>query len=510
MQKFVKSVLTHTSTIRRQSPASLFRHTANMSTSLRHTPPSSPPPEASNKRARIAVDSPSVDTSKPAEDITAASAAATTPKSEAKKETKRKGGKRAAKSEIDPVLLVDILASLGWDSLPDSQSPASDAETLGSRLWPKQGPPKSHYHRKPGSECVEIAPPEWKFTDAEFKVVNLTSHGDGIAVYPPKEEGPAAWAIIIPFTLPGDVVKARVTRNLHYHSFAEPLSLPSTSHYEPPTTSDKSIFPLPLTRDPSLPQCKYFTTCGGCQYQSLSYDQQLAIKRLVLQKAMRNFSNLKEGIDWPEVGTTIPSPKQYGYRTKITPHFELPKVLQTGRKGRRAVSPTKPAQETVVDEEETENAPSAVERKPEYDFPIGFNEACRNRIIDIEECPIATPVINAHLPIVREEVKLNIKDFIRGATLLFRDSLMVKDQKEVTKADKGKAIAEVVKDDVLDERICVTSHHQTITEKVGDIIFQVCSTFLILRPRLALTFVPTSTSSQLVHSSKTTHRSSFP
>ena len=382
--------------------------------------------------------------------------------------------------------MVDILATLGWDALPDPQRPATDAATLGNRLWPKSGPSKSDYHRKPSNDgdAVQAALPEWKFTEAEFKVVNLTSHGDGIAVYPPKEDGPAEWAIIIPFTLPGDVVKAKVTRNLHYHSFAEPLSLPSTSHYEPPTISDKSIFPLPLTRDPSLSQCKYFTTCGGCQYQSLSYDQQLAIKRLVVQKAMRNFSNLKEGIDWPEVGSTIPSPKQYGYRTKITPHFEIPKALQTGKKGRRSV----PSKETVVNEEEVENASSGIDRKPEYDFPIGFNEACRNRIIDIEECPIATPVINARLPIVRGEVKLNIKEYKRGATLLFRDSLVVKDQKEVTKADKGKAITMVEREDVLDDRVCVTSHHQTITEKVGDIVFQVsphrCHDFMNIRDQV--------------------------
>src|SRR5258706_6403733 len=26
----------------------------------------------------------------------------------------------------------------------------------------------------------------------------------------------------------------------------------------------------------------------------------------------------------PPIGPTIPSPKQYGYRTKITPHFDVP------------------------------------------------------------------------------------------------------------------------------------------------------------------------------------------
>jgi tRNA (uracil-5-)-methyltransferase len=361
---------------------------------------------------------------------------------------------------------------------------------------------------------------EWKFTEAEFKVVNLTSHGDGIAIHP--REGPPEWAVIIPFTLPGDIVKAKVTRNLYYHSFAEPVALPTRSSYEPPTVAgtaaSPSTFPLPLHRDPSLPQCRYFSTCAGCQYQWLSYAEQLAIKRLVVQKAMRNFSGLEEGVDWPEVGETIPSPKQYGYRTKITPHFDLPKELQTGKKGRRAVQKTpKQSQSatTQINEEEVSNEGIVALQPahPEFgDLPIGFNEACRSKIMDIEECPIATEVINERLPAVRQEVKLNIREYKRGATLLFRDSLVVKGQQvdAVKSKDKGKAIEHVDKADVLDDRVCITAHHQTITEKVGDIVFQVRVCVWCERSGRTLTN-PTisSTSSQLDRSFKTTRPSSY-
>ena len=34
--------------------------------------------------------------------------------------------------------------------------------------------------------------------------------------------------------------------------------------------------------------------------------------------------------DVPEIGETVESPLQYGYRTKLTPHFTMPKKRQAG------------------------------------------------------------------------------------------------------------------------------------------------------------------------------------
>lgn len=56
----------------------------------------------------------------------------------------------------------------------------------------------------------------------------------------------------------------------------------------------------------------------------LSYEKQLDLKRNVVVKAYKNFSGLPES-SVPEIQTTIGSPLQYNYRTKITPHFELSK-----------------------------------------------------------------------------------------------------------------------------------------------------------------------------------------
>ncbi|KAJ9112538.1 hypothetical protein QFC19_000553, partial [Naganishia cerealis] len=272
---------------------------------------------------------------------------------------------------------------------------------------------------------------------------------------------------------------------------------------ESPETVASSAFPLQIKRDNSLIGCKYFGTCAGCQYQSLPYEQQLALKRWVLQKAMKNFSGLKPE-EIPDVKETIPSPAQYGYRTKITPHFDLPKQLQTKRRGAKKPEPPK-SEEAALAENTTPVAEAMYKGEKsnigqvdqEFDVPIGFEEKCRSRLLDIEECPIATPAINKAMPAAREHVKKNIRDYKKGATLLFRDCLVTEDSVEdttteeqqaakgevslaTTKKSKGKTPLQLSKNVKLkqpEEHICLSDHSKTITERVGDIIFQVRRVF---------------------------------
>ena len=89
--------------------------------------------------------------------------------------------------------------------------------------------------------------------------------------------------------------------------------------------------------------------------QMLSDDRQLEIKRDVVIKAYNNFSDLAP----PTVLPTVGSPKQYHYRTKITPHFEA--------------APKKP-------------------RSTNTDWlKIGFNEIGKKSTVDIEVRPLPLP-----------------------------------------------------------------------------------------------------------------------
>lgn len=110
--------------------------------------------------------------------------------------------------------------------------------------------------------------------------------------------------------------------------------------------------------------------------QMLSYESQLDIKRNVVMKAYHNFSSkCGQSITFhylgyncielpkseiPTVHPTIGSPLQYGYRTKITPHFE---------------APPKRARETA-----STNPPTI---KPDW-LKIGFNEIGKRTVLDIE------------------------------------------------------------------------------------------------------------------------------
>ncbi|KAG2753493.1 S-adenosyl-L-methionine-dependent methyltransferase [Suillus brevipes Sb2] len=256
--------------------------------------------------------------------------------------------------------------------------------------------------------------------EVEVEVSTLSSNGDAMARSPASSP---PWVIVAPFALPGERIRVRVYRSSRLHSFADLLEV---------------VSPNSELRDDSRAKCRYFGQCSGCQYQMLSYDTQLGIKRNVVIKAYQNFSNLpKETI--PDVLPTIASPLQYGYRTKITPHFE---------------APTKRARK------EAESGSASSTEKPSW-LKIGFNEIGKRTVLDIEECPIATPVLNAALGPIREDIIKNIWGYKRGVSLLLRDSIerLPSDISSIPRPEDEK-------------HICVTNHKETVRERVDSTYFE--------------------------------------
>lgn len=195
-------------------------------------------------------------------------------------------------------------------------------------------------------------PYEWHQV-VEFQVEALSNLGAGIAK-------PDGWVVFIPFALPGEKVRAKVWRNEANCSHADLIEI---------------LEPSP---DRIEPHCPHFTLCGGCQYQHLPYQKQLEWKTRQVSELLEHMVGVET-----EISPTFPSPREWGYRSKITPHFQKP--------------------------------------KPKEDFPIGFLEVNRRtRLVDIYHCPIAMDVINANLQEVRDNVKKNAADYKKGATLLLR------------------------------------------------------------------------------------------
>lgn len=191
--------------------------------------------------------------------------------------------------------------------------------------------------------------------EIELEIDSLSNAGDGIG----RVNG---WVVFVPFALPGDKVKARIWRNDKNFSSADLIELISAGPHR------------------VTPQCKLFGTCGGCQYQHLDYEQQLLWKTRQVADLLR----LQAELQLP-VNPAIASPKQYHYRSKITPHFDKPKG---------------------------ENKPS-----------IGFLKAgSRREVIDVPQCPIAMECINEALPLARKSIYQAASQYKRGATILLRAS----------------------------------------------------------------------------------------
>lgn len=191
--------------------------------------------------------------------------------------------------------------------------------------------------------------------ELELHVESLTNLGVGVA----RVEG---WVVFVPFSLPGEKVRGRVYRNHKNYSDADLVEVlePSPQRVEP--------------------VCSLFGRCGGCQYQHLAYEEQLKWKQRQVEELLQRMA----GIEHP-VEPVVPSPVQFGYRSKITPHFHRPK-------------------EGTID-------------------AIGFLRAgTRNALVDVPECPIAMPELNGRLSSIREDVRQRASTYRRGATLLLRAS----------------------------------------------------------------------------------------
>lgn len=194
--------------------------------------------------------------------------------------------------------------------------------------------------------------------EVELRIEQLANLGMGVGRVD-------SWVVMVPFVLPGELVRARIYRNHAQYSDADLLEIIEAS--------DKRV----------SPQCSLFTRCGGCQYQHIDYAEQLKIKSEQVEELLKK----NGGIEFP-IAMTKGSPQVYAYRSKLTPHYNKP-----DREGRQ---------------------------------PIGFlMHGKRHQIIDVPHCAIATQAINDALPEIRKKAILEggKKRRKRGGTLLIRETL---------------------------------------------------------------------------------------
>ncbi|MCC5789561.1 MAG: class I SAM-dependent RNA methyltransferase [Opitutales bacterium] len=190
--------------------------------------------------------------------------------------------------------------------------------------------------------------------EMELEITSLTNQGQGVGRVD-------NWVVMVPFTIPGERVRARIFRNHKNYSEADLVEVLQASPHR------------------VSPQCSLFGECGGCQYQHLEYSEQLQWKQRQVKELFAHMADLAV-----EVEEAVPSPRLFGYRSKITPHYRKPR-------------------DGTINE-------------------IGFlRPGRRNAIIDVPQCPLATEAININLPSVRESLRSRAGQLKKGGTLLLRE-----------------------------------------------------------------------------------------
>src|SRR5205814_4997729 len=184
------------------------------------------------------------------------------------------------------------------------------------------------------STPLHAAAEKFRLRIVDLKIEDVGFGGMGVG----RESGKA---IFVPYTIEGEFVSAEVVREKKQFAEAELVNVREPSP------------------DRVQPQCQYFGRCGGCAYQHINYEHQLAIKWRQTRDVLQRIGHLKDVPMRP----IIPSTEQYGYRNRITVH----------------------ARQGVV----------------------GFFRRDSNRLIDIEHCPISGHEVNRALADLRVQ---NVRD----------------------------------------------------------------------------------------------------
>lgn len=246
-----------------------------------------------------------------------------------------------------------------------------DEEICGLSRERGEGLLKRVVERKPPRNF--IADPFAYHEEVELHIEDLTNLGAGVG----RHHG---WVVFVPYSLPGERVRARIWRNKKTFSEGD----------------------LVEVMDPSpervRPRCPLFGICGGCQYQHYAYPAQLEWKRRQIGDLLLKMADL----ELPVNACLGEAGRPYGYRSKITPHFRRPP-----------------------------HAPGT---------SIGFQKSSSRAIIDVPHCPIASDAINEALPHHRKRLQTTPGLFKKGGTLLLRDSDdgVVTDMKAVVSETVGR------------------------------------------------------------------------
>jgi len=150
-----------------------------------------------------------------------------------------------------------------------------------------------------------------KEMELEYRIESLANGGDGIG------RSPDGRAIFTPFTIPGELVLARVEADRHQILRGEVIRIVEAS-------------PARV-----VPRCPHYGACGGCQLQHMDYAAQLSAKTTIIADVFQRVGGL-QGIP---VLPVIPSPSPWNYRNHVQYHLDPSGRLGTQKRASHEIIP---------------------------------------------------------------------------------------------------------------------------------------------------------------------------
>lgn len=147
--------------------------------------------------------------------------------------------------------------------------------------------------------------------------------------------------LFVPLSATGDELNVQIVKIQGRTAFAEIVEI------------------LKPSADRTKPECSYFGTCGGCNFQHLNYGAQLDAKIAILKDCMTRIGK----IDFAGEISFVPSPREYNYRARAGWHLDA------------------------------EN---------KY---IGYYKRRSHTVIDAKECPILVPELEKKLNELRKTIE---------------------------------------------------------------------------------------------------------
>jgi 23S rRNA (uracil1939-C5)-methyltransferase len=161
----------------------------------------------------------------------------------------------------------------------------------------------------------------------KLQIEKMTYGGAGVARQTEGQGAPRD--LLVPFTLPGELVEAHLTEKKNGFEEVSLLKI------------------LGASEDRIQPGCKHFGECGGCHYQHAKYPAQMNIKTTILEALL---GPIGQGI-LPKIQPH--TAERWGYRNRIRMRVE-----------------------------DLEGA-----------LKVGYNRRSSNQFLPIQECPISAPLL---------------------------------------------------------------------------------------------------------------------